>query len=158
MEKKTLGHIAHDGFHSAYPDQGEWSGWPPKWEETGYQYRWEDAAEAVRQAVSQWLPIETAEAMKCRVPNPRYPNVMDRQEILAQMGKRRVIAHWDDEEYAQRPRPHWRASSENVSWCRANQPTRWMPIPALPAAPGGQIEERSDTGSPPNSSQPDTSS
>ena len=39
------------------------------------------------------------------------------------------IGRFDDDRYARRPRPFWRAWSDDISTCRAGQPTHYMPLP-----------------------------
>lgn len=63
--------------------------------------------------------------------------------VLAIMGDRIVIADWDDDRYARKPRPHWRAGISNTLWSRANQPPVYMPLPAAPATPAVDREPTS---------------
>jgi hypothetical protein len=72
-----------------------------------------------------WKPIEAAKK--------------DRP-ILALMGGRYwSVAHWEDDESARKaPRPYWRSERGylfGVTWDRANQPTKWLPLPAPPVEP-----------------------
>lgn len=70
-----------------------------------------------------WQPIETACGMK-----QREEGDFRARNILAWMGGRAVIAHWDEDRYAKKPRPFWSADGEQITWSRARQPTHWMPI------------------------------
>ncbi len=45
------------------------------------------------------------------------------------------VGRWSDDRYAKKPRPYWTAETERI-WgtltIRANQPTRYMPLPLPP--------------------------
>ena len=51
------------------------------------------------------------------------------------MGGRITRGRWDKDEYAKKPRPHWKSERGyllgNV-WDRDNQPTHFMPLPPPP--------------------------
>jgi hypothetical protein len=75
-----------------------------------------------------WQPIETA---------PK-----DGTRILAAWPRNHFgivpisFARWDDDKYAQNPRPYWSACADERVWgkvaVRASQPTHWRPLPAPP--------------------------
>lgn len=70
-----------------------------------------------------WQPIETA--------------LKDGTRILICGGNRVYIARWDDDRYAQRPRPYFARESmarQSVTDDRAFGATHWMPLPAPPEA------------------------
>ena len=46
------------------------------------------------------------------------------------------IAWWDDDKYANRPRPFWkRIDARQITDSRENPPTHWMPMPPPPEIP-----------------------
>ena len=57
-------------------------------------------------------------------------------EVLAYQPwlKRAVIARYDDNRHCKNPRPYWSMSGRST-YDRDNQPTHWMPLPALAASP-----------------------
>lgn len=75
--------------------------------------------------MEEWKPIETAEHIKAN------KSILERR-ILTVMRGRVTIAWWDNDQYANKPRPHWRGEDMNVGASRENQPTVWRPLPALP--------------------------
>lgn len=74
-------------------------------------------------AEMQWQPIETA---------PK-----DGTNIMVTCPRLGVCcpAHWDNDQYAKKPRPYWTHWGERIwgiTWVRNDQPTHWMPLPAAP--------------------------
>jgi len=81
-------------------------------------------------AVMEWQPIETAKRDR-RIPSLAY--VPDEGDGSAWS---RQIAEWDDDYYGLPTRPFWRYLREqSEAYCRAHQPTHWMPLPDPPASP-----------------------
>lgn len=70
---------------------------------------------------NQWRLIESA-------PQDGTPILIFRPD-----GKRVEIAHYDKDQYAQKPKPYWRSNSNfGVIAERKNCPSHWMPIPPIP--------------------------
>lgn len=71
--------------------------------------------------MSEWQPIETA---------PR-----DGRRVLLYWDGHVVCGNWDEDRYANRPRPYWRHDMERIFGIRAlraTPPTHWRPLPAPP--------------------------
>jgi hypothetical protein len=71
-----------------------------------------------------WQPIDTApKDRRVLLYYPqRFPGV--------------VCGFWEAEEYAKKPRPHWRNDKSHmhvVHAIRDNQPTHWMALPDAPS-------------------------
>jgi hypothetical protein len=101
--------------------------------ELTFNQRLQDAATAAVQeraekaeanlAEMQWQPIETA---------PK-----DGTNIMVACPRLGVCcpAHWDNDQYAKKPRPYWTHWGERIwgiTWVRNDQPTHWMPLRAAP--------------------------
>ena len=56
---------------------------------------------------------------------------MDR-DILAFMWGRWRVARWDNQPYAKKPRPYWRAEGLSTSESRYYQPQWWAELPPVP--------------------------
>jgi hypothetical protein len=73
----------------------------------------------------EWMPIEGA---------PK-----DESYVLLLMGGKYVsVGKWETQPFHTKPKPHWTCERGLVmgkAWDRANQPTRWMPLPPLPEPP-----------------------
>jgi len=71
--------------------------------------------------MSDWQPIETA---------PKHIDV-----LLLCPHRGVVRGRWQDDAYAQKPRPYWTNDRERI-WgirqTRDDQPTHWMPLPDPP--------------------------
>jgi len=74
----------------------------------------------------EWQPIETA---------PKDSTCV--LVITAGKDTRATIAYYQDDKYAQKPRPYWQRVSflNSVLQCRSCPPTHWMPLPPPPAPP-----------------------
>jgi hypothetical protein len=78
------------------------------------------AATRLPSQVPQWLPIESAPKDGSRI-------------ILLMGGYKPIFGYWCEQKYNSKPKPYWSCDQEHimgVGWCRANQPTHWMPEPA----------------------------
>lgn len=74
-----------------------------------------------------WLPIDTA---------PKSEDWTKPHKIRLWMGGLEVLGKWDDDAFANRPRPFWRADAHDVTWNRNNQPTHWQPLSPPPRSIG----------------------
>lgn len=77
-----------------------------------------EAAAALRE-LTQWRSMDDA---------PKNARIL----LLLPDGNE-VFGKWNDDRYANRARPYWSNDMERimgVTWCRANQPTGWLPLHA----------------------------
>jgi hypothetical protein len=74
-------------------------------------------------AEAEWRPIEMA---------PRDGEVLARSPAY---GGITVIAIWDDDRHARKPRPFWRFTGHDITTARAAPPTHWRPLPPPPLNP-----------------------
>jgi hypothetical protein len=85
-------------------------------------------ANALRQLLTatEWKPIDLADEFK--KPTEKYPDVL----LWIRGGP--YIGSWYDDMHAKNPRPFWIVyGSLGKTWCRANQPTHFMPLPKGPS-------------------------
>lgn len=90
-------------------------------------YRSEDAefVDAIRAAIAAyeaalWQPIDSApKDGKILVASPLFEGTT-------------FIARYDDDRYANKPRPYWSFVGQKTTTSRAGQPTHWRPLPPPP--------------------------